>query len=120
MDNKFIIGKIDHEFSSSKRVLVALDQHAMHERINLEALEDMFFLHVKTNEEKCQSVCKKNLPIFDMMIKRNQGFWVIMKMDEVYKDLYHQDLMMLRNYAADLNNYDIKIEIDSKGKVYFN
>ncbi len=35
VDSCFIIGKLD-------RLIVALDQHAMHERINLEILEKMY------------------------------------------------------------------------------
>ena len=81
----------------------------MHERINLEALENSFL--GGQGEEKVQ-----NLPIFGKMIKKN-GFWVILKVDEVYTDLHVEDMTILKNYRDDLKNYDIKFKINADGKI---
>ena len=42
-----------------------------------------------------------NLPIFQRMIQK-RGFCVALKIEQVYKDLHVEDLMILKNYKADL------------------
>ena len=43
IDNKFIIAKIVSNYCTGvERILLAIDQHALHERINLEHLENLY------------------------------------------------------------------------------
>ena len=64
VDNKFIactLSTVD-ERKKYARILLLLDQHAAHERIRLEALQDEFLQGLKKNEKGFSVDCKELIP----------------------------------------------------------